>query len=406
LLISLAPVVHLAKPWELSLLEISPVGARFLEKEWPFLCGCASPVASQQQISTFLDDGLDWNLLLELAREHSVQGLLFRHLSQTEFTGVPAQVREELHARMRAQLLFTLSMTAELFRILADLAEENLEVVLVKGPVTSLLAYDDPGIRGYSDLDLFVRGRDIGRITQRMRTLGFAPKVPETVIRAGKIPGEYVFRCSGKPCIVEFHTERSFRHYPKRLSIEELFARKRRVLLEGREIPALRLEDELVLNCIHGAKDFWEQLMWVADVAAIVTRHPEIDWKLTREAAAEVGANRMLRVGIQLSALSFGTPLPAALAEEISRDSESQRLCLLIQSWLPYAGRQPVSIPARAWYRLQMGGGGLIGAKYLMRLSTAPAEQDWKEGAEAESSWLWDALRRPFRLMRKYGQHQ
>ena len=39
------------------------------------------------------------------------------------------------------------------------------------------------------------------------------------------------------------------------------------------------LEDEFVLNCIHGAKHFWERLMWPADIAAMTARHPEISWE-------------------------------------------------------------------------------------------------------------------------------
>ncbi len=52
---------------------------------------------------------------------------------------------------------------------------------------------------------------------------------------------------------------------------------------------------------------------------------------------------------------------------------------------------------------MKMAGGGLTGAAYLMRLSLSPTEEDWEEGAEERRSWLWDAVRRPLRLLRKYG---
>jgi len=38
------------------------------------------------------------------------------------------------------------------------------------------------------------------------------------------------------------------------------------------------MEDELVLICIHGAKHFWERLMWIADVAALISRQTAINW--------------------------------------------------------------------------------------------------------------------------------
>lgn len=344
-------------------------------------------------------------MLLELAAEHSVQGVLANRLQAVGYEGVPAAARESLQARMRAQHLFTLSMTAELFRILEDFSRANIDILLVKGPVISMLAYGDVAMRNYVDLDLLLRHRDIQSATQHMLALGFDPDVPEMAIRAGKIPGEYLFKRPGTQRIVELHTERTFRYYPKPMRVEELFARKRLLLLDGREMPALSLEDELVLNCIHGAKHFWERLMWVSDVAAVVARHPELDWRKAQQAAADVGAERMLHVGVRLGAMLFGLEVPAAMKNPIHGDPASESLCRQIMTWLPYSGYAPPSLPTRAMYRMKMSGGGLAGAAYLMRLSVSPTEEDWEEGAEARPSWLRDALRRPFRLFKKYGSN-
>jgi hypothetical protein len=44
------------------------------------------------------------------------------------------------------------------------------------------------------------------------------------------------------------------------------------------------------------------------------------------------------------------------------------------------------------------------GAAYLVRLSFSPTEEDWAEGGEERGSRVWEAIKRPFRLLRKYGQ--
>ncbi|MGB7844725.1 MAG: nucleotidyltransferase family protein [Candidatus Acidiferrum sp.] len=350
-----------------------------------------------------LAGGLDWDSLLQLAGEHKVQGMLAIRLKEAEFAGVPACAREELQSRMRVQHLFNLSMMAELFRVLQDFSQAHIETILLKGPQISLRAYGDPAVRSYVDLDLLVRHRDILRATQHMLALGFDSDVPESAIRAGKIPGEYVFKRPGTQRIVELHTERTSRYYPKPMRVEELFARKTVSLLDGRKVLALSLEDELVMDCIHGAKDFWERLTWVSDVASLIVRHSEIDWEKVRRAAADVGGERMLRVGVLLGALLFGVELPTAMAEEIRRDRTSESLCRQILRWLPYAGYALPSLRRRAMFRMEMADGGISGAAYLMRLSLSPTEEDWEEGAEERRPWLWDAVRRPFRLLRKYG---
>jgi Uncharacterised nucleotidyltransferase len=262
----------------------------------------------------------------------------------------------------------------------------------------------DPSLRRYVDMDLLVRHRDIAAATRQMLDMGFHADIPESAILAGKIPGEYLFRKPGTQRIVELHTEHTFRYYPKHMPLEDLFARSTTVLLDGREVPALSLEDELILTCVHGAKHFWERLIWVSDVAAVTARHPEIDWAKVHGAVAEVGAQRILHVGVQLASLVLKTPVPSAIAAEIRHDRACEPLCRQIQGWLPFAGAAPPSLPRRAMFRLKMAGGGLSGVAYLARLSLSPTQEDWAKGAEQQRSWFWQAVRRPFRLLRKYGQ--
>jgi len=227
---------------------------------------------------------LDWNLALELAEEHSVLGVVAARLKEKGYGGIPADAWEKLQSSMRTQHLFSLSMTAELFRILDAFGQASIETLLVKGPIASFLAYGDPAVRSYVDLDLLVRDAAILPACRILTALGFEADVPESAILAGKIPGEYLFKRAGAQQLVELHTEKTFRYYPRSMRIEDLYARKRHTPLEGRGVPALSLEDELVLNCIHGAKHFWERLMWPADIAAIVARHPEIAWERVRQA--------------------------------------------------------------------------------------------------------------------------
>jgi hypothetical protein len=49
--------------------------------------------------------------------------------------------------------------------------------------------------------------------------------------------------------------------------------------------------------------------------------------------------------------------------------------------------------------------GGLLSAPgYLLRLSLSPTEEDWNEAGPGSRHRILDALRRPFRLARKYGR--
>ncbi len=258
---------------------------------------CAKPQPDAQRLKERLRAPLDWASLIAFAEDHSVLGLMAARLASFDDSAIPVDSRENLRAWRRAYTLFTMNLTAEMFRLFESFAAAAVEALVIKGPVLSARCYGDPGLRQYGDLDLIVRDADIQRSTELMLSLGYEASVPLTAIQAKKIPGEYVFRQTSTKLLVEFHTELTFRYHPRPLPLEKLFKRQARVKIDSHLVPALSPEDELLLICIHGAKHFWEQLSYIADVAAFVSVQ-KLDWARVQSAAEEVGGGRMLNVGL------------------------------------------------------------------------------------------------------------
>lgn len=379
-----------------------PKGAALLEAEWALLLECARPHPDPQRLAERLSVQIDWPSWIAFAEDHGVLGLAAARIINYNEKRLPPENCENLRAWRRSHTLFTMNLTAEMFRLFDSFVASGVEAVVIKGPVLSTRCYGDPGLRQYGDLDLIVRDRDISSVTELMIRLGYEPSVPLTAIQAKKIPGEYIFRQSTTRLLVEFHTEGTFRYHPQPLPLEKIFKRQTRVRIDSNEIPALAREDELVLICIHGAKHFWEHLSYVADVAAFVSNQ-ELDWKYVQSAAEEVAGERMLYVGLRLAEEVLGARLPASVAELVRSNPAVGRLAVQIVRRLPAAGSAPPGIFERAMFRMRMRGGVFSGPAYLFRLSFSPTEEDWLEGAENKRHWFLDALGRPFRLARKYG---
>jgi len=340
--------------------------------------------------------------LLILADDHGVAGHLAASLRDLEKDLVPAEIRQALVDRQRARNFFTLRLTAELFRVLDRFASKGIEALVVKGPVLAMQAYGDPAMRAYGDLDLLVRQKDIRRATELMITVGFAPAVPLSAIDAGKIPGQYLFSMPDTKLVVELHNDCTLRYFPRRLPLEECFSRQIRVCLDSHEAAALSVEDELVLICVHGAKHFWERLMWIADVAALVSRQTGIDWQRVADSAKAAGAERMLHTGLRLATDLLKARPPEKVQALVRADAVAARLAEQVCAWLPAAGSAPPGLFERSLFRMRMRGGWLSAPAYLLRLSVSPTEEDWKVATEKNRHGFLDAIRRPFRLARKY----
>ena len=388
---------------ENSLLKTLPTHEHRQSAEWLALLECAAPEANVDHLADLLQGSFDWRVLLQDAESHGVMPLLAKRVMNLDGALVPQDIRHRLRDSRRAYTACSLRMTAELYRLLERLAETGIEALVTKGPALSVRCYGDPSMRQYSDLDLVVREADIRRATQAMLGFDYCPRVPLTAIEAKKIPGEYAFRKSGTQLLLEFHTERTFRYHPRPLQIEKIFQRRAAVAVDGRDVPALSLEDELVLICVHGAKHFWRRLMWIADVAALIARQAP-DWERALTVAREVGAERILRLGLHLASQVLGAELPEQVEADVRSDRTVAKLGEQIESRLASSERHTIGILQRAAFRTKMRGGLFPGAAYLLRLSVSPTEEDWTPGNEGNRSALVEAISRPFRLARKHSR--
>jgi len=379
-----------------------PFGTGELSAEWAVLLECASPVCNPQRLSDLLQRKPDWSILIPLAEEHGVLALLAERVHREQESSVPQEIQQKLEEKRHALLLFSLSLLAELFCLLESFRAAGMEALVVKGPALSARCYGDASIRQYEDVDLLVRQREVTHFAELMISAGYEPKVPLTAIRAGKIPGEYVFSWPRTSRRIELHTEQTLRYFPRPLPVEEFFKRKIFLSFDGHTVPALCAEDELLLDCIHSAKHFWERFMWIADVAALVSRKKDIDWNRAVLTARQAGAERMLSLGLLLAAETFQVKLPGKIETMIRSDLGAERLAAEIARWLPSARLAQRTLLERASFRVRMRGALLPGLAYLLRLTLSPTEEDWGVSAGGRSTGLFTALRRPLRLARKY----
>ena len=348
---------------------------------------------------------LDWPKLPALANEHGLLPLLTQKLSHGEPGSVPPDAQRTLKFLFREQLVFDLRMLAELYRILERLTAHGIEVMATKGPVLAHRCYGFSFARQYTDLDFVLRDADVLRATETLIGLGYDAKIPPSAIQARKPAGEYAFTQLATKLLVELHTEKTFRHYPKPPSIEGFFSRKANVRLGEQDVPALSVEDELLLISIHGAKHFWERLLWIADVAALIT-HNRVDWDRVVMVARDADAQRMLRLSLLLGVNVAGATLPDAVRKDVESDTGASRMAHQVAARLPRVDDQPLNLFQRALFRIKMRGGGVPGLAYLLRLSLSPTEEDWLADPGSEKQRALSAIERPLRLARKYGRGQ
>jgi hypothetical protein len=111
----------------------------------------------------------------------------------------------------------------------------------------------------------------------------------------------------------------------------------------------------------------------------------------------------MLHIGLRFTSDVLHACLPEAVLATVQEDVGAGKLAACVRTWLA-ASIAPPTLFERVAFRLRMCGRGFSAPAYLLTLVLFPTEEDWKpEAAETRHGFL-DALRRPFRLARKYGR--
>lgn len=366
---------------------------------------CCAPqtldVTRAARLKELLQGAVDWDFLFALATQNGLLPLLCEHLGHV--STVPIQFREA----NRENALRALFLTAELLRITDRFCQCKIPALPYKGPVLGQMAYANPLLRQFDDLDFVVPQESIAGVYEEMEALGYeakfkrphAPKKPDVYI-----PGEYVFLHKVNRAMVEIHTEATLRHFPRPPNLEDMHRRAMAITLNGRKISTFDWADTLLMLCVHGAKDFWSRLIWVADVAEVLERLGECDWERLLSESKKYNAERMLKLGLWLAREIFGSNLPASILQDLEADRAAAEIGRALCEQLLHQKQHPKGIVWRSGYRIRMVQPVWKGTFYWLRLSTGPAEEDWGTAPEGRRYSVRYLFLRPLRLWRKYGR--
>jgi Uncharacterised nucleotidyltransferase len=357
-------------------------------------------------IRKILAGPVDWDYLLWEAEENSITPLLERHLSAIAPGAAPPAAHEHLKKTCRANTVRCLYLTAELINILRLFQSQNIPVISYKGPVLAAQAYGDVALREFEDLDIILRQSDIPRAHEIIVSLGYKPKfdwILSSGAAASLVPGEYNYRDEARRAMVELHTEITLRHFPTTPDLDAFIRNLVPVKLSDRDVLTFTAEDLLPMLCIHGSKDFWERLSWIADVNELVQSHPALDWDRVLQFARPLQATRMLNLGLALASTVLGAAFPAEVSARVQADRVAGEVAAEVRARLLARPFRTLDAAGRFHFRRRMLMEKLPGWRYAVRLAVVPSEDDWQMvRLPGPLAPLYIALR-PLRLLQKYG---
>jgi hypothetical protein len=310
----------------------------------------------------------NWDAFLSVAREHRLLPLVFSRLTEVA-NQIPVFANEQLKDAYHRNVFHCLSNTSELISLLEAFKSDQISAMPFKGVVLGSTIYPDPAARYSGDLDLLIHLKDLLKATAILLDRGYDLNTP---VREDGSPAlvdsyEYHFERSSDGMVVElrWRLELTQPRYRRDLGMQWVWPTRQTAKLAGVDLPNMDPETTLLVLCMHGSKHVWSRLLWISDVAHLLVRFPNLDWKRVIREARRLGLWRALVLGVLLARRVCGANVPREILRQFETDVIGVGLADSLEASL---FDNPGNLPAsRVPYNVK-----LLGLRDRLRLLLSP----------------------------------
>ena len=236
------------------------------------------------ELQELLRQKIDWDTVISQSATHGTTGIIYKHLLDISAENiVPAEVMEKMRVIYLKITATGMLFLAQFKQVSERLAEEGIEIIVLKG--ASLIAglYGDYGFRPMSDIDVLVHEKDWPRINRTLKELGYRSAEKDLE----RIP----------PKLARYDVEAHMQYYSRNgtclefqfdlltigigmKDIAGVWARSREKELDGVKVRMLSPEDQLLHLTVHANRHGCMRLKWLVDITETIRQGDEIDWDL------------------------------------------------------------------------------------------------------------------------------
>jgi hypothetical protein len=290
----------------------------YVDNEIKILLSCSGAhieTKRAEKINDLLHEDINWDILLDIAKQERMLPLLYRNLILISPKKVPAAVMMRLRNAYLLNSSRNLLLTRELLFIIENFNAKCIPIMPFKGPVLAEQVYGDIALRSFTDLDLLVPEREYARAEELLQSLGYLNDLKLTPAQNAaylKSEHHHHFGNNKTGTSVELHWRISTSLFSLQPDLSVAWNRAGTTTVLGKKVPSFSPEDTLLVLCEHGARHQWSQLSWIYDIAGIVETK-KINLPYLIEQVRQIGKERPLLLGLLLAGDLLDTDLSAEI---------------------------------------------------------------------------------------------
>lgn len=225
---------------------------------------------------TLLDNiilDINWDLFLQMARHHRVYPVIYLKLKNNYQKMVPYNILEALRKDYYINTIRMLHLSREMEQICKTFSNNDLRLLVLKGPVLAADLYGQISCRTSVDLDILLPINGLDKANELLTEMGYVKEeFFSTTLDDWKWRHHHLdYFHPQKSVKLEVH----WRLNPgpgREPSFNELWEKKRKSTLTNFPVYHLGLEDLFLFLVSHGARHGWSRLQWLADIDRLVNQ--------------------------------------------------------------------------------------------------------------------------------------
>jgi hypothetical protein len=253
---------------------------------------------------------LEWDSVIQQSIRHSVSALFYRRLKKLSSEApIPDDVLKRLHEEYLQSVARNIRLYHELSKRLKILADDNIQVIVLKGAHLGEIVYGSIGLRTMADVDLLFRKEDLARAQKRLMAAGYSS--------------------IDKQFAIDFHWNIDLTIANLDIDTEGMWERAQPTAIAGVNVLALSPEDLLLHLCTHLAFHHhfgFAGLRALCDVRETINHyHDQIDWGEIQRRAVRWGAGNSVYLTLSLAREFLGVQAPKGFIAALKPEGSDSR---------------------------------------------------------------------------------
>lgn len=220
-------------------------------------------------------------------------------------------------------LKINMLINSKLIYISKLLNKNGIDFLSFKGPILSIIAYDDIISRRYLDLDILIKEEDLEKVYLLLINNGFSCEYTINYLK-NKLFYEIVKDLTfvKENIVIEIHwklyEKRFFANYE---GINKLAWKDTTYITNhNTRIPTFNMNYLVFYLIIHGSKHYWERIEWLINIYNILNKNNQIDFDLIIRYSIDLNSKRMLNVFFILLKDNFNYKFSSKINSMINED--------------------------------------------------------------------------------------